>query len=341
MSERGLIILTVNGLKTYFFTRRGVVKAVDGVSFDLKKGEVFCLVGESGSGKTVSALSILGLIDPPGRILEGEILLDGEDLRRYAPEQLRRIRARKIAMIFQDPVESLNPVFTIGDQITEPMKVHLGLSGNEAREKAFRLLERVGIPAPEEKLRSYPHEFSGGMNQRAMIAIALSCDPEILIADEPTSALDVTTESQFLELLMDLKRERGMSMIFITHDMGIVAEIADRIVVMYAGKVMERGDVWQIFGNPRHPYTIGLLNCLPEVVTKKVKGMLTPIPGLIPSLINPPSGCVFHTRCGFAQEVCSKAVPPEAKVEEDHFSACLFWDSSGVIKASEDVRVER
>lgn len=328
-------------LKTNFFTRRGVVRAVDGVSYDLKKGEVLCLVGESGSGKTVSALSIIGLVDPPGRILEGEILLDGENIRSYTREQLRRIRATRIAMIFQDPVESLNPVFTIGDQITEPMKLHLGLSDKEAKEKAVRLLERVGIPAPEEKLNNYPHEFSGGMNQRAMIAIALSCDPEILIADEPTSALDVTTESQFLELLMALKKERGMSLIFITHDMGIVSEIADRIVVMYAGKVMERGDVWQIFGNPRHPYTIGLLNCLPEVAGERGK-KLTPIPGVIPSLINPPSGCVFHTRCMFTRpEMCPKVMPPEAKVEEGHFSACLYWNAEDVLKASEDARIER
>jgi len=333
-----LSILDVKALKTYFFTRRGVVKAVDGVTFDLKKGEVLCLVGESGSGKTVSALSILGLIDSPGKILEGEVLLEGENLRKYPPDKLRRIRGKTIAMVFQDPFESLNPVLTIGDQITEAMNLHLGLSGAEARDKARSLLERVGISSAEKRLKSYPHEFSGGMNQRAMIAMALSCDPEILIADEPTSALDVTTQAQFLELLMDLRKEMETSMIFITHDMGIVAEIADRIVVMYAGKVMERGTVWQIFDNPRHPYTIGLLNCLPEVKGYSGK-QLTPIPGLIPSLINPPTGCVFHPRCSFAKDVCSKDLPSEAKVEDGHFSACHFWDSDGVIKASEDVRI--
>lgn len=333
-------ILEVRGLRTYFFTRRGIVKAVDGISFDLKKGELLCLVGESGSGKTVSALSILGLIDPPGRILKGDILLDGENLREFTPDKLRRIRGKRIAMIFQDPWESLNPVFTVGDQIIEAMKLHLRLSDAEAREKAIRLLERVGIKSAAERLKNYPHEFSGGMNQRAMIAMALCCDPDILIADEPTSALDVTTQSQFLELLMDLKRERGMSMIFITHDLGIVAEIADRIVVMYAGKVMERGSVWHVFGNPRHPYTIGLLKSLPDIMGKRGK-KLTPIPGTIPSLIDPPTGCVFHPRCRFAQDVCSKVVPPEAKVEEEHFSACLFWDSEGVIEASEEVRVGR
>ncbi len=311
---------------------------MDGITFDLKKGEVLCLVGESGSGKTVSALSILGLVDQPGRIIEGEVLLDGENMREYSKEKLRRIRGKRIAMVFQDPFESLNPVFTIGDQITEPMRLHLGLSDAEAKDKARDLMERVGISSAEEKLKSYPHEFSGGMNQRAMIAMALSCDPYILIADEPTSALDVTTQSQFLELLMGLKKERETSMIFITHDMGIVAEIADRIVVMYAGKVMERGTVWQIFDNPRHPYTIGLMNCLPDVMGYSGKE-LTPIPGVIPSLVNPPSGCVFHPRCSFAKDVCSSEAPQEAKVEEGHFSACHFWDSEGVVKASEDVRV--
>ncbi len=327
-------ILEVAGLRAYFFTRRGIVKAVDDVSFALRKGEVLCLVGESGSGKTVSALSIIGLVDPPGRIVGGEVKLNGEDLRKYTPRQLRHIRGKRIAMIFQDPKESLNPVFTIGEQIMEPMKVHLGLNVKEAKEKALSLLERVGIP--KERFFSYPHELSGGMNQRVMIAMALACDPEILIADEPTSALDVTTQALFLEVLMDLKKERWMSMIFITHDMGIVAEIADRVVVMYAGRVMEKAKVEQIFENPRHPYTIGLLYSLPDFTKKK---KLMPIPGQIPSLIAPPGGCVFHTRCRFAKEICGKVVPQEAKVEDEHLSACLFWGSDEVIKASKEVRV--
>ncbi|MGB8217212.1 MAG: ABC transporter ATP-binding protein [Candidatus Methanoperedens sp.] len=330
-------VLEVKGLVTHFFTRRGIVKAVNDVSFDLKKGEVLCLVGESGSGKTVSALSIIGLVDSPGRLIGGEVLLDGENLRQYTPEQLRRIRGKRIAMIFQDPKESLNPVLTIGEQIMEPMKVHLGLSDKDAKEKALSLLERVGIA--KERLFSYPHEFSGGMNQRVMIAMALSCDPEILIADEPTSALDVTTQSRFLRLLLDLKRERGMSMIFITHDLGIVAEIADRIVVMYAGKTMEKGNVWQIFENPRHPYIIGLLNSLPDVTMKREK--LVSIPGQIPSLIAPPGGCVFHTRCRFAKDICGSVVPKEATVEDGHVSACLFWDSEEVMNASKEVGVEQ
>jgi oligopeptide/dipeptide ABC transporter ATP-binding protein len=322
-------MLEVKGLKTYFFTRKGIVKAVDDISFNLKNGEMLCLVGESGSGKTVSALSILGLVEPPGKIINGEVMLDGEDLRRYTSEQMRRVRGKRIAMIFQDPKESLNPVLNIGLQIMEPMKVHLKISDKEAKERALRLLDRVGIA--KERLFSYPHEFSGGMNQRVMIAMALACDPEILIADEPTSALDVTTQSLFLELLMGLKREKGMSMLFITHDLGIVAEVADRVVVMYAGRVMEKASVWRIFENPMHPYTIGLLNSLPDIVNKK---KLIPIPGQIPGLINPPAGCVFHTRCRFAQDICSRVVPPVEEVEEGHFSACLFHGSADVIKAS-------
>ncbi len=328
-------VLEVAGLKTYFFTHRGIVKAVDDVSFNLKKGEVLCLVGESGSGKTVSALSIIGLVDSPGRLVGGEVILDGENLRLYTPLQLRRLRGKRIALIFQDPKESLNPVFTIGEQIMEPMKVHLNLSDKEAKEKALSLLERVGIA--KERLFSYPHELSGGMNQRVMIAMALSCDPEILIADEPTSALDVTTQALFLKVLMDLKKERGMSMIFITHDLGIVAEIADRVVVMYAGRIMEKGNVWQIFENPRHPYTIGLLNSLPDFTKKK---KLMPIPGQIPSLIGL-SGCVFHTRCRFAKEICGKVIPQEATVEDGHLSACLFYDSAEVMKASKEVGIEQ
>ncbi len=333
-------LIEVRGLKNYFFTRRGVVKAVDGISFDLEEGEVLCLVGESGSGKTVSALSILGLIDPPSRISEGEIVFRGEDMRRYSAEQMREIRGRKIAMIFQDPKESLNPVFTIGDQIAEQMKIHLKLSDEEALDKAASLLEGVGISPAREWLKRYPHEFSGGMNQRATIAMALSCDPEVLIADEPTSALDVTTQAQFLRLLMKIIRKRRMSLIFITHDLGIVAEIADRVIVFYAGKVMERGSVLQIFEEPRHPYTIGLLACLPDVSRGGGKE-LVPIPGLIPSLIDPPSGCVFHTRCPFAQAVCTDVVPPEAHVTDGHRSACHFWDSMGVKKAAEAVAVGR
>lgn len=326
--------LEVKNLKTYFFTKKGIVKAVDSVSFDLMKGEVLCLVGESGSGKTVTALSIMGLVEVPGKIVEGEILLDNDNLRKFTQKSLRSIRGRRIAMIFQDPKESLNPVLSTGEQIIEPIKYHLNLSSEKAKEKAQQLLESVGLP--KEKFSSYPHELSGGMNQRVMIAIALSCDPEILIADEPTSALDVTTQAQFLEVLITLKRKKGMSLIFITHDLGIVAEIADRIVVFYAGKVMEKGSVWQLFKNPRHPYTIALMNCLPDVRRKR----LEPIPGLIPSLINPPEGCVFHTRCRFAKQVCSAVIPPEAEVEEGHLSACHFWNSGDVINASKEVSVE-
>ncbi len=333
-----MTVLDVKDLRTYFYTNRGTIKAVDGVSYDLEKGEVLCLVGESGSGKTVSALSILGLIDPPGKIIGGEIKMNGENLREFSRENLRSLRGGRIGMIFQDPFESLNPVLSIGDQIMEAMDIHLDIKSEDAKTRAIDLLRQVGIESPEEKLKSYPHEFSGGMNQRVMIAIALSCEPEILIADEPTSALDVTTQSQFLQLLMHLKKEREMSLVFITHDLGIVAEIASRIVVMYAGKVMERGSVWQIFEKPRHPYTIGLLKSLPDIAEEK-RSVLTPIPGTIPSLINPPSGCVFHPRCVFSRDICSAELPPEHEFEKGHLSACHFWDSSEVKDASEEVRV--
>ncbi|MEE8403706.1 MAG: ABC transporter ATP-binding protein, partial [Candidatus Hydrothermarchaeaceae archaeon] len=251
---------------------------------------------------------------------------------------LRRLRGKVISMIFQDPAESLNPVLTIGEQITETMRLHLKMPAHEAEERASLLLGQVGLS--EIKLKSYPHELSGGMNQRVMIAMALSCNPKILIADEPTSALDVMTQFSFLKLLMSLRNKKEMSMIFITHDMGVVSEIADRIVVMYAGKVMEKGGVFQIFDNPRHPYTIGLLGCLPNITGNR-KRTLTPIRGAIPSLIDPPPGCVFHPRCSFAKDICNKAAPDEATVEEGHFSACHFWDDSSVITAMEEVKSDR
>jgi len=329
-------LLRVEGLRTYFYTRRGVVKAVEDVSFDVSSGELLCLVGESGSGKTVTGLSILGLVEPPGRIVGGEITFDGLELTGLSQDELREIRGRRIAMIFQDPRESLNPVLTIGDQISEPMRYHLKLSRDEALERARELLEEVGIPEPERRLRSYPHELSGGMNQRVMIAIALSCNPDLLIADEPTSALDVTTQAQLLHLLLRFKRQSGMALMFITHDLGVVAEIADRVVVMYAGRVVEGGSVYDIFERPRHPYTIGLLNCLPALSERKG---LKAIPGQVPSLINPPDGCVFHPRCRFARELCRTSVPAEVTVGQGHFAACHYTDSEEIIRASEEAAI--
>jgi len=317
-------LLEVKNLKTYFFTSRGVVKAVDDVSFSLRKGENLCLVGESGCGKTATALSILRLVDsPPGRIVDGEILYHGEDLLKCSDERLRQIRGNRIAMIFQDPQSSLNPVFTVGDQIAEQIKLHLGLRHKQAMERTLQLMEQVGIPRAGERMKDYPHQFSGGMKQRVMIAAALSCAPEILIADEPTTALDTTIKAQILDILRDLKQERSMSILFITHDLGTVAGIADRIIVMYGGRVAEAGNALNIFDQPRHPYTQGLINCLPDISIQRDR--LTPIPGIIPSLIDPPGGCIFYPRCGKRLPICSLEKPRELKVSGEHLVACYLY----------------
>ncbi len=317
-------ILQVSELKTYFFTRLGVVKAVDGVSFGLKKGECLCLVGESGCGKTATALSVLRLIDsPPGRIVGGEIRYHGEDLLQSSGARLRQIRGNRIAMIFQDPQSSLNPVFTVGDQIMEPIRLHLKLGKQQARERALNLMEQVGIPQAKERMRYYPHQFSGGMKQRAMIAAALSCDPEILIADEPTTALDTTIKAQILDIFRNLKQERNMSIIFITHDLGTVAGIADRIIVMYGGRIAEAGSVLDIFDQPKHPYTWGLLNCLPSISERREK--MTPIPGVIPSLIDSPEGCIFYPRCQWHMPVCQQKRPEEYVISGEHIAACHLY----------------
>ena len=317
-------LLEIKNLKTYFFTHNGVVQAVDGVNFALRKGENLCLVGESGCGKTATALSILRLIDsPPGQILGGEILFHGEDLLRCPQERLRQIRGREIAMIFQDPQSSLNPVFTVGDQIAEQLKLHLKLNSKEALERARELMEQVGIPQAAERIKDYPHQFSGGMKQRVMIAAALSCDPEILIADEPTTALDTTIKAQILDIFHDLKQSRNMSILFITHDMGTVAGIADRIVVMYGGKIAEVGTTFDIFDQPKHPYTQGLLTCLPNISAQQQR--LTPIPGTIPSLIDPPSGCIFHSRCPKRMPICDQEDPPEVFISDEHRVVCQLY----------------
>ena len=317
-------ILQINQLKTYFFTRNGVVKAVDAVSFGLRKGESLCLVGESGCGKTATALSILRLIDsPPGEIVDGEILYHGEDLLRCSSKRLRQIRGNRIAMIFQDPQSSLNPVFNVGDQIMEQVKLHLGLGHQAALEKTVQLMEQVGIPRARERMKDYPHQFSGGMKQRVMIAAALSCNPEILIADEPTTALDATIKMQILDIFQDLKQKRNTSILFITHDLGTVAGIADRIIVMYGGRIAEAGTVFDIFDQPKHPYTLGLLNCLPSISKRGER--LTPIPGMIPSLINPPEGCIFYPRCQQHMPICEKQRPQEVAVSGEHTVACYLY----------------
>ena len=319
-------ILQIRHLKTYFFTRSGVVKAVDGISFGLRKGESLCLVGESGCGKTATALSILRLIDsPPGRIVGGEIFYHGEDLLQCSNERLRQIRGNRIAMIFQDPQASLNPVFTVGDQIAEQIKLHLRLKRRPALERALQLMGQVGIPQTRERMRDYPHQFSGGMKQRVMIAAALSCNPEILIADEPTTALDTTIKAQILDIFRDLKQQRNMSILFITHDLGTVAGIADRIIVMYGGRIAEAGTTFDIFDQPKHPYTLGLINCLPDISTRRDR--LTPIPGMIPSLIDRPEGCIFSPRCPQRMSICRQKRPEEMVLSGEHIVACHLYST--------------
>ncbi len=317
-------VLQINHLKTYFFTGGGVVKAVDGISFGLRKGESLCLVGESGCGKSTVALSVLRLVDsPPGKIIGGEIRYHDEDLLRSPGERLRQIRGNRIAMIFQDPQSSLNPVFTVGDQIAEQIKLHLGLRHKPAMERTLYLMKQVGIPSAEERLKDYPHQFSGGMKQRVMIAAALSCEPEILIADEPTTALDTTVKAQILDILHDSKQARNMSILFITHDLGTVAGFADRIIVMYGGRLAEAGTTYDIYDRPKHPYTHGLISCLPHISNRKDR--LTPIPGTIPSLIDPPEGCIFHPRCERRMPICSQEIPPEVIISGEHIVACHLY----------------
>jgi oligopeptide transport system ATP-binding protein len=325
-------VLEVNNLKTQFFTRAGVVYAVDGVSFHVGEGETLGIVGESGCGKSVTATSVMRLIpSPPGRIVDGEILLDdGEqtiDILTLDDSEMRHIRGNKIAMIFQDPMTSLNPVLTVGDQITEPLMLHLGMSRKEADARAVELLQRVGIPGAEDRMRSYPHQFSGGMRQRVMIAIALSCNPQVLIADEPTTALDVTIQAQILDLMMHLNREFGTAIVMITHDLGVVAEICERVNVMYAGQIVETGVAKDLFNNPQHPYTVGLLNSVPRI-GDNVKETLQPIPGLPPDLLAPPVGCRFRPRCRFRQEKCEES-PPLAEVAPGQLARCWFPQGRG------------
>jgi oligopeptide/dipeptide ABC transporter ATP-binding protein len=318
-------LLEIQGLRTHFFTDDGVVRAVDGVSYALARGETVGVVGESGCGKSVTALSILRLIsDPPGKIVDGHILFEGNDLLDFSPSEMRRIRGNDISMIFQEPMTSLNPVFTIGNQIAEAVRLHQGLSKREALDKAIQMLTLVGIPVPARRAHEYPHQLSGGMRQRAMIAMALSCNPKVLIADEPTTALDVTIEAQILDLMRNLQHELGTAIIMITHDLGVVAEMARKVVVMYAGKVVEQAPVEQLFGEPNHPYTQGLLQSLPRV-DKDASGFKTrlqEIPGIVPSLLNLPPGCKFASRCPKVMAICEEEEPPLEQVAPNHYSAC-------------------
>ncbi len=317
-------LLSVRNLKTSFFTHVGEVKAVRGISFDVNEGEVLGIVGESGSGKSVTSLSIMGLLQYPGRVVDGEILLNGEDILTYSKNQMRRVRGKEIAMIFQDPMTSLNPVYTIGNQIMEMILEHEKMSRREARARAIEMLKLVGIPAAEKRIDSYPHEFSGGMRQRVMIALALSCNPKLLIADEPTTALDVTIQAQILNLIKKLNRQFGMTTMLITHDLGVVATVCDKVAVMYGGLIMEYGTADEIFYHPRHPYTMGLLGSIPHVDGGE-KRRLIPIDGTPPDLINPPKGCPFSTRCKYCMNVCTREQPPYF-AEDKHRTMCWMLD---------------
>lgn len=318
-------LLSVRNLKTSFFTHVGEVKAVRGISFDVNEGEVLGIVGESGSGKSVTSLSIMGLLQYPGRVVDGEILLNGEDILTYGKNQMRRVRGKEIAMIFQDPMTSLNPVYTIGNQIMEMILEHEKMSRREARARAIEMLKLVGIPAAEKRIDSYPHEFSGGMRQRVMIALALSCNPKLLIADEPTTALDVTIQAQILSLIKSLNKQFGMTTMLITHDLGVVATVCDKVAVMYGGLIMEYGTVDEIFYHPRHPYTMGLLGSIPHVDGGE-KRRLIPIDGTPPDLINPPKGCPFSTRCKYCMNICTQEQPPYF-AEDKHRTMCWMLDA--------------
>ena len=325
-ASRGQPLLEVKNLKTQFFTQDGVVKAVDDVSFYVMPGETLGVVGESGSGKSMTGLSIMRLIpNPPGKIVNGEIIFNGNDVLKMNEEQVRSIRGNDIAMIFQDPMTSLNPVLTINRQISEALQLHMGMNKSQARSRAIELLKMVGIPNAEERVDQYPHQFSGGMRQRVMIAMALSCNPKLLIADEPTTALDVTIQAQILDLMRNLQNETGAGVMMITHSMGVVAGMADRVQVMYAGQIVETAETEEIFANPRMPYTVGLMQSIPRLDSAR-REKLRPIRGLPPDLIDLPDMCPFVPRCNYAREKCEQKNPPLLEVKPGHYAACWFWE---------------
>ncbi len=330
-------VLEVENLQTNFFTRSGVARAVDGVSFSLGRGETLGIVGESGCGKSVTSLSILRLVpNPPGRIVGGSVRLDGREILHLDEDEMKEVRGNDISMIFQEPMTSLNPVFTIGQQISEAILLHQGLSKKAAMEKSVDMLKLVHIPEPQRRVREYPHQLSGGMRQRVMIAMALSCNPRVLIADEPTTALDVTIQAQILDLILELKERLGTAVIMITHDLGVIAETAQRVVVMYAGRKIEETDVVSLFKNPLHPYTHGLLASVPhlETMTGKAKdasSRLAEIPGIVPPLTRLPKGCNFAPRCPYADDQCTAEYPPYEKKREGHWAAC--WHADRIAEA--------
>ena len=325
-------LLEVDNLKMYFQTQDGIVHAVDGVSYTLDRGETLGVVGESGSGKSVTHMTIMGLIEmPPGKIEDGDIRYRGHSLLEMSEEEMQHIRGNDIAMIFQDPMTSLNPVYKIGRQVGEGLRLHRGYSKQEALKRATELLDLVGIPEPEKRVNEYPHQFSGGMRQRVMIAMALACDPDILIADEPTTALDVTIQAQIIELMQEMQQKNGNAIIMITHDLGVVADMADKIMVMYAGRPVEFGSAEEIFYDPRHPYTWGLIRSIPDHGMDEKKE-LTPIAGNPPSLVNLPTGCPFAPRCPYAVDICHEKLPEHITTETGHYSACHFADDPAFLK---------
>jgi len=318
-------LLNIDNLKVYYFTLEGIVKAVEGVHLKIGKGEALGLVGESGCGKSTTAHSILRLVKKPGKIVEGEIWFENEDLLAKSEAEMRKIRGARIAMIFQNPMSSLNPVFTVGSQIAESIKLHQNVEKREIKEKVLEILEKVGIPSARERMKDYPHEYSGGMCQRAMVAMALSCNPNLLIADEPTTNLDVTIQAQILDLLRALRKEFGASILLIGHDLGVISELCDTVAVMYAGKLVEHADLATLFKEAKHPYTQALLGSIPRLDLETER--LRVIPGVVPQLINPPPGCRFHTRCEYVKEICRKEEPPLIEIKQGHTVACFLYGS--------------
>ncbi len=325
-------LIEVNGLRTQFFTQDGVVHAVNGISYHVNEGETLGIVGESGCGKSVSVLSVMRLIpQPPGKIVGGSVMFNGQDLLKVSESEMRQVRGNKISMVFQDPMTSLNPVLTINRQMTEAMELHLGLDGHQARQRAIELLEMVRIPEAAARIDDYPHQFSGGMRQRVMIAMGLSCNPQLLIADEPTTALDVTIQAQILDLVRELKDKIGMAIVWITHDLGIIAGLADRVAVMYAGYFVEEASAKDVYGDPRHPYTLGLLGSIPRLDAEQ-REKLTPIEGLPPDLIEPPPGCPFAPRCRFSVDRCLEENPALETVALNHRAACWVDVRKGEVR---------
>jgi oligopeptide/dipeptide ABC transporter ATP-binding protein len=322
-------LLEVKNLKTHFFTEDGVVHAVDGVDFNVYPGEILGLVGESGCGKSVTSLSVMRLVSPPGKILEGEMLLDGTDLRKLSEEEMMKVRGNRISMIFQQPQTALNPVFRVGDQIAEVLSIHQDFGKEAGRKRAVELLKMVGIPEAERRAESFPHELSGGMAQRVMIAMALACVPELLIADEPTTALDVTIQAQILDLILDMREKMGTSVILITHDLGVIAELAERVAVMYAGEIVEQAESEELFDHPLHPYTQGLIGSIP--ILGKIKEKLDVIPGSVPNLIDPPPACRFAPRCAsrvqYGLKICTEVKPDLIEVRQGHTVRCWLYEN--------------